>query len=158
MTSREKKLILSLKQDIGKINRALAGYMYSYRRCLEIYSIEVRSADQEVEFEALTSRFARLVDLLTQKLLKGLFALLQEELATFIDRANYAEKLGMVTSAQSLRIIRELRNRIAHEYEEEDFREIHNLLFEVHADLLSSIQQSIEYADRTLEQLSKDSL
>ncbi len=44
------------------------------------------------------------------------FALLQENAKTQMDAANLAEKLGIFENAETLVIIRELRNQIAHEY------------------------------------------
>ena len=153
MTKREEVIGKSLLQDMRKMKQALAGYEYSFSKCREIKDKTKRSQAEEVELEAFTARFARLTDLLTQKLLKGLVILLGENLPTFIDRANYAEKIGLTKSAQSLRLIRELRNRIAHEYEEDSLEEIHALLFKVHEDFQSCIRNSMSYTQAVLRTL-----
>jgi hypothetical protein len=46
---------------------------------------------------------------------KTLLILLQEMPKTVIDTANFLEKLGVVTQAEQLLMIRELRNVIAHD-------------------------------------------
>lgn len=46
--------------------------------------------------------------------------LIQEDIRTVIDGANLLEKLSIVTSADDLLNIREIRNQIAHEYVENE--------------------------------------
>jgi uncharacterized protein with HEPN domain len=72
-------------------------------------------ADLE-KIEAYTGRFARVVDLLTNKVLRALFAHELERVETMLDRLNLAEKRGFVASAGELRTLKEHRNRIAHDY------------------------------------------
>lgn len=153
MTDNERKLTASLRKDIRKLQMSVIGYLYSYENCTSIGIQQKRTPEEEVEFEAFTSRYARMVDLLTQRLLKGLFILLKEDLPTFIDRANAAEKLGLIRQAGTLRVIRELRNRIAHEYAEEDIDQLYLLLFEVHDELISLIRLSVSYTETLLKKL-----
>ena len=56
------------------------------------------------------------MDLLTNKVLRALFAHELEPAETVLDRFNLAEKRGFVTSAEELRILKEHRNSIAHDY------------------------------------------
>jgi uncharacterized protein YutE (UPF0331/DUF86 family) len=56
------------------------------------------------------------VDLLTNKVLRALFAHELERVETMLDRLNLAEKRGFVASAGELRTLKEHRNRIAHDY------------------------------------------
>ena len=72
-------------------------------------------ADLE-KIEAYTGRFARVVDLLTNKVLRALFAHELERAETMLDRLNLAEKRGFVSRAGELRTLKEHRNRIAHDY------------------------------------------
>ena len=78
--------------------------------------------EQRESFEALTSRFARASDILTQKVLKTLFILLQENTKTIIDVAKLLEKQTVLESADDLLNVRELRNQIAHEYLESNVK------------------------------------
>lgn len=66
--------------------------------------------------EAFTSRFVRLVDLLTQKVLRALFDYELEPVETVLDRLNLAEKRGFVAHAEDLERLKEQRNIIAHDY------------------------------------------
>lgn len=66
--------------------------------------------------EAFTSRFGRVVDLLTNKVLRALFLYELEPVGTVLDRLNLAEKRGFVSRADLLRELKEQRNAIAHDY------------------------------------------
>ncbi len=70
----------------------------------------------EERMEALTARFARLADVLTQKVFRAVDALELEDEGSLIDRLNRMEKRGVIPSAQLWRDIRDIRNQIAHEY------------------------------------------
>ena len=65
--------------------------------------------------EALTSRFARLNDFLLQRVFRTLDQIeLADEAA--LDRLQFAEARGLISSAERWRELRLLRNAIAHEY------------------------------------------
>ena len=64
----------------------------------------------------MTSRFARLSDIIIQKLLRGLDRYELEPSGSTIDVINRAERRGLIDSAGCWRDLRELRNEIAHEY------------------------------------------
>ncbi len=51
-----------------------------------------------------------------------MFILLQENIKTIIDAANFLEKLEVIENADDLLNIREIRNQIAHEYVESDIK------------------------------------
>lgn len=104
---------------LEKLMTALA---YSYEKCDDIGEKEEYDLEEQESFEALTSRFARTSDILTQKVLKTLFILLQENIKTIIDTANFLEKLEVIEKADDLLNIREIRNQIAHEYVDSEYQ------------------------------------
>lgn len=67
-------------------------------------------------FDSLTSKFGRSSDIYTQKVLRTTWILLREAFVPFIDMMNSMEKIGMIQSAEQILDIRDLRNKIAHEY------------------------------------------
>ena len=74
------------------------------------------SVGQRESCEALTSRFARLCDLLVQRLFRTLDQVELADEGTMLDRLARAEKRGIITSVEEWRDLRELRNEIAHDY------------------------------------------
>lgn len=95
--------------------RALANLEESLESCRAVPEREFSSNDK-ILVEALTGRFSRASDLLLQKLLVTIDRLELEERGSVIDRIHKAEKRGLVDSADDLKLVRELRNRIVHEY------------------------------------------
>lgn len=74
------------------------------------------SVEQRESCEALTSRFARLCDLLVQRLFRTLDQVELADDGTILDRLTRAEKRGIISTAEEWRELRELRNEIAHDY------------------------------------------
>jgi hypothetical protein len=74
------------------------------------------SVGQRESCEALTSRFARLCDLLVQRLFRTLDQVELADEGTMLDRLARAEKRGLIASVEEWRELRELRNEIAHDY------------------------------------------
>ena len=66
--------------------------------------------------EAFTARVARVVDLLTNTVLRALFRYELEPEGSALDRVHLAEKRGFVDHAEDLRVLKEQRNVIAHDY------------------------------------------
>lgn len=109
------RLIL-LKIELNLLERATKTLRYSQKRCLLLGKKEVYSLDEEERFESLTARFARVCDILVQKIFRLIDVIDLEDQGTVLDRINRAEKKGLIGSARLLIEMRELRNRIAHDY------------------------------------------
>ena len=108
--------LLYLQEALAQLDNALYWLKRSYRQC---HAIGVKSQYREEEldlFEALTGRFARVSDILLQKVYRSIDAVEFETGGTMIDVVNRAEKRGLLDSADEMRTIRDLRNSIAHEY------------------------------------------
>ncbi len=117
-----------LLDNISLLEKNLSVLEESYNRCKKIGFKDSYSSEELVEFEALTSRFARSVDILTSRLIRSLLRYLREEKRTLIDVASYLEKLGLVDSADEFLELRDIRNLIAHEY---IFENLNDLFFAV---------------------------
>ena len=76
--------------------------------------------DEEVMMiDQFLYRYARLQDTLGMKLFPALLAASEEPLessATYIDKLNQLERLGVIQSARRWRELRALRNRLTHDY------------------------------------------
>jgi len=104
-------------------------------------------------FEILTSRFSRVSDLYTQKLLSFLFRLLQEPDLSFIDKCQRLEKLGLTNSVKELYDIRSIRNQITHEYALDDLEEIHQAVMQGTPHLIALVQKTILYIKGLLKNI-----
>jgi len=94
---------------------------FSYNSTDYLFPLSEDISDEDlVHLDAITSRFARLADILIQKVFRAIDAIELTDEGTLIDRLNRAEQRGIIDSAEGWRNIRELRNQIAHEYVLED--------------------------------------
>jgi len=132
------------------LHQALPSFTRSLEKCRSLELTEPRSFEVEESFDALTSKFSRVADIFTQKVLKSLVLLTREDAPTFVDRMNLCEKLGVITSASDLIEIRDLRNQIAHEYLAENLNEVYQDCLDLSEHLLSSIHSADPAMDRIL--------
>ena len=115
---------------------------YSYERCQEIGFKGDYGYDELDRIEALTSRFARLSDILLQRIFRLIDEIDLESSGTMRDRIHRAEKKGLIGNAHTFVRIRTLRNDIAHEYTPEAIREIYKLVMELTPELLESVSKT----------------
>ncbi len=154
--SKKRKLLeKEFRRNLDSLRISLKHLNFSYDKCLKI-GIKDDYSDEELEsFESLTSRFARTSDILTQKILTTLFILLKENPQGFIDRANLAEKLGIIDSSGDLQAVRELRNEISHEYSMRDLTEIFDDVLESTATLKDIIGNVLSYIEKKIPGTSR---
>lgn len=95
---------------------------YSLRQLTQ-YPIDsdwVKQLDSEpdiaVQVEAFASRFGRMQDTIADKLLPRWLMVLAESPGSQIETLNRAERLGVLDSTERWLKIRQLRNRLVHEY------------------------------------------
>ena len=88
----KKDLLELLRDELSSLERALEVMQYSYGTCNEIGIKEDYTFDEMDRFEAFTSRFARMSDLLIQKIFRLIDQIDLEDSETVRDRINNAEK------------------------------------------------------------------
>ena len=137
----------------SNIERAAKKLLETYRKINQSL-VPLPEDDQEELLEVLTSRFARLSDLYTQKLLNFFFKLLQEPDLSFIDKCQRLEKLGIIEDAKLLYAIRALRNQIAHEYAQDQLDVIYKGVLENTPTLITMIETSLQAIEDNLKKLS----
>ncbi|MFH1563309.1 MAG: hypothetical protein ABIF11_07850 [Nitrospirota bacterium] len=138
----------NLKQELCDLEKARDVLHYSYKKCHAIELIDGLSYEEQESFEALTGRFARLSDLIIQRIFRLLDILDLEDEGTIRDRINRAEKKGVVHSADDFIEIRILRNEIAHEYKAETIYTIFEKVLGYTPKLLESVETIADYAQR----------
>lgn len=121
----------------------------SFTRCNEIKLLQESLGFEELErFEALTSRFARLADLILQKSIRLIELIELEGSGSILDRINKAEKKGLISDSQKYIEIRQLRNSIAHEYDAEALIKIFEDCLTFTPELLASVEKIGDYIKR----------
>ena len=107
------------------VERELRHLLVTDRRLFaEPFSVE-RAArlnediDLAERVEAFVSRFGRLQDTLSDKMLPAYLAAHGERTATLLENLDRLERLGLIDDAQSWLDMRRLRNQMVHEYVED---------------------------------------
>ncbi len=103
--------------------------------------------DDEIEhIDQFLFRFSKLQDAIGQRLFKKVLLALKEDIETmaFIDILNRLEKLQIIDSSNQWELLRELRNSIAHHYDNDplEMSQALNIIFESKT-ILESIYQKI---------------
>lgn len=142
---RDDALKAVLVDRLQELARARSALELSYRRVVSLDTIDALSRSDEgmIEIEALTARFARVVDILVQQTLRTIDEIEGQEPALPLDRIQRAEKRGWVAAAADLAAARGLRNRIAHEYDAEGWRQIARAAYALVPSLLLSVERTL---------------
>lgn len=147
LTEQERLYLENALEQIALAEAAARALHYSYRHRPEVRDdLDYDDAEWE-RWDALTVRFARLADILTQRVFRAIDRaefLLPE--ATFIDRLNRAEKRGHIRSTYEWKEIREVRNQIVHEYAAEHLLPLLQDIVRHTPELLDCVQRVKEYA------------
>ncbi len=140
-----------LEYYLDLVSKAKENFNKSLEKCKQIDINQDISFEEQESLDSLSSKFVRISDILTQKLLTYFIILNREETRTFIDKAHFSEKVGIVENANILISIRDLRNEISHEYVNENLFELYKNLIDLSYELLKIIQNSIDYSNKFLE-------
>lgn len=131
-----------LDLNLNLLKQALPSFERSLVKCRDLDFSTPISFETEESLDALSSKFSRVSDIFTQKVLKTLVFVVREDAPTFLDRMNLCEKLGIIPSAEELIAIRDLRNTIAHEYLSENLVEIYREIIQLSDSLLKAILET----------------
>ncbi|MCK5716344.1 MAG: hypothetical protein KAH77_02565 [Thiomargarita sp.] len=140
-------LLLLLKEQIILLDDAVKVLTFSEKKCHKIGIKEEYTLDELDRFESLTSRFARLCDILLQKIFRLIDEIDLESPCSLRDRINHAEQKGLINSAERFIECRMLRNEISHEYMPEDVLKIFKTVLEMTPILVESVKKVKVYCD-----------
>lgn len=139
-----------LKEELAGLQLA-AGYLqYSMERCQDLIGQHGLPPEQLERLESLTSRFARLADLLIQRIFRLVDEIELTGGGTVLDRIYRAEKRGWGNAAELIRI-RELRNLIAHEYATEKMLDVYSAVAVMSPVLLATVPRVVAFAERSIK-------
>lgn len=143
-----------LKDSINQIKLASRQLYIAFDICKKIDLDAPINDENLMDLEALTARFGRVVDMLTCKLLRciDLCELIHD--GSLIDVMNRAEKRGLIKSALDLRLMKELRNDVVHEYHIQSLSKLHQSIFQSVPKLLLMVNSSVNYAEDLIKKLN----
>lgn len=154
MTQYNKVLQNLLKEELALLDKAEEWLQRSIKHCDEIDLNHSLSDEAYDLLDNLSTRFMRYYEVLINQILRTYLNLLGEQEMTRLDIFNKAEKLGLCDSASDLNFCRITRNKIAHEYAQEEWKEIYLNVFQgikILQDLRSRVKESI--AERNILKL-----
>ena len=106
------KQLQALQSELRELHKARDVLNYSYSKCAQLKIGSGLEPEELESLEALTSRFARLSDIIIQRIFRHLDIIDLEESGTARDRINRAAKRGIIESAEQFINIRLLRNEV----------------------------------------------
>ena len=143
--SQELNILKELHGELALVKKALGHLQYSYNSCLTI-GLQESYTDAELEkWEAFTARYARLSDIITQKVMNTILLVETGSTGSLLDKANFAEKLNWVIKAEDFRQLHFLRNYIAHEYLKQNTNDIFELVLDNYSKLILFINHIINH-------------
>ena len=137
-----------LHKNLKVLNMSADWVLRSYEQTREIIIKKDYTAEEFDKLENLASRYARTTDMLVNKVLKSIDTFEYEEIGTIIDVMNRAEKREIVSSAELLHTIKDLRNNIVHEYQISEISKFFTDIIKYTPVLLEIIQNVNKYCEK----------
>jgi len=138
-----------LLQDKKLLQKQLFWIEISYSECKKIGIKKEYSTDEFGKFETLCSRYSRGIDFLIRKIFRTLDEFEFENQGTLVDVVNNAHKRGLFENIEELRIMKDVRNTIAHEYIEDDLRVVFEEVLEYTEKLINIINTTLLYIEQS---------
>lgn len=116
-------------QILTQLSQAKKRLVYSYNKVKDFNLNHIEDEAILEPLESFSSRFARFSDIVISKYFR--FCAIQKDPAfrgSTIDLINFAEAIELIDSAKTWIRIRTLRNRAAHEYAFDDYKELYGEL------------------------------
>lgn len=139
--------LLLLRNELDNLDKAAAYLATSIGRSANLLGRTDLSADELERLESMASRFARLSDLLIQRVMRLVDDLELTPEGGLLDRIQRAEKRGWMQSTTDLVRIRELRNLVAHEYAADRMAEIYAGIVRLAPELLAIVPKVRAYVE-----------
>ena len=137
-----------LLNDKNLLVKQLFWIELSFEKCTTIGLKDTYNVDEFGDFETLCSRYSRSIDFLIRKIFRTLDEFEFENQGTLVDVVNNAHKRGLFEDVEELRIMKDVRNTIVHEYIEEE-------LVDVFEEVLQYTKKLIEIMNNTLSYIKK---
>lgn len=137
-----------LKEDVAILAKQYAWLEISYNECKSIGIKKSYTIDEFGRFETLCSRYSRSIDYLIRKMFRTIDAYEFENQGTLIDTVNNAHKRGLFEEVEVLRIMKDIRNTLVHEYIEDNLQETFDEVLEYSLVLMKIMQNTKNYVEK----------
>jgi len=137
-----------LKEDVAILAKQYAWLEISYNECKSIGIKKSYSIDEFGRFETLCSRYSRSIDYLIRKMFRTIDAYEFENQGTLIDTVNNAHKRGLFEEVEVLRVMKDIRNTLVHEYIEDNLQETFDEVLEYSLVLMEIMQNTKKYVEK----------
>jgi uncharacterized protein YutE (UPF0331/DUF86 family) len=134
-----------LNQDKKLLEKQLFWIEISFNECKKIGKKSHYDVDEFGKFETLCSRFSRGIDFLIRKIFRTIDEYEFENQGTLIDVVNNAHKRGLIENIEELRIMKDIRNTIVHEYIEDELVNVFDEVLEYMEKLILIIKNCLIY-------------
>ncbi len=139
------EILKELHLELDSIKKALFHLQNSYTNCKSIGLKEEYNENELEKWEAFTSRYSRVSDIVTQKIVSTIMLIETGSRGSLIDKTNFVEKNNLVEDGEDFRKLRLLRNYIAHEYTKQSTNEIFELVLTNYGSLNSFAVKLVDY-------------
>ena len=136
-----------LKQDAALLEKQLTWLKLSCKACKAITIKEYYTIEEFGQFEILCSRYSRGIDFLIRKIFRTIDAYEFENQGTLVDVVNNAHKRGLFDDIEELRIMKDVRNTIVHEYIEDALVEVFDEVLLYSEKLIVIIENTLRYIE-----------
>lgn len=137
-----------LTNDKTLLEKQLAWIEISFNDCSKIGIKKEYSIEEFGKFETLCSRYSRGIDFLIRKIFRTLDEYEFENQGTLIDVVNNAHKRELFEDIDELRIMKDVRNTIVHEYIEDELVEVFEEVLLYTKQLILIIHNTLHYIEK----------
>ncbi|WP_456392747.1 hypothetical protein [Nitratifractor sp.] len=141
-----------LQQQTLQLEKQVEWLQHSLKQCQKLGIKSDYDADEYGLFETLSSRYSRTIDFLIRKYFRSIDAYEFESQGTLVDIVLRAHKRGLIDTVEELRLMKDLRNTVVHEYIEEKLSDTFEELLEYTPRLLEFSRRSLAYVQTLLKE------
>lgn len=134
-----------LEKDYILLQKQLAWLEISLNECELIGIKDKYSIEEFGKFETLCSRYSRGIDFLIRKIFRSLDEYEFENQGTLVDVVNNAHKRGLFDDINEIRIMKDVRNTIAHEYIEDELVDVFEEVLNYSIRLKQIVNTTLKY-------------
>ncbi len=140
--------ILLLQQNLDLLDKSLRHLRRSYQAGQGIGVKDTYSDEEYDAFETLTSRYARISDMMIHKIFRSIDRVEMVDGGTMLDAVHRADKRRLIESVERIRLIKDLRNQIVHEYQITDLQELFSDVLRETAELFAMVERIKTYCQK----------